>query len=50
VKTGGPSSYGELLSCTEVFRDAKQFREEASLMRSDQSVEAAPRSIHHRRR
>jgi hypothetical protein len=28
VKTGGPASYVELLSCLEVMRDAKKFREE----------------------
>jgi hypothetical protein len=27
VKTGGPPSYVELLSCLEVMRDAKKFRE-----------------------
>jgi hypothetical protein len=27
VKTGGPASYVELLSCLEVMRDAKKFRE-----------------------
>jgi hypothetical protein len=28
VKTGGPASYVELLSCLEVMRDAKKFRED----------------------
>ncbi len=50
VKTGGPSSYVELLSCIEVLRDAKQFREEDPLMRSDQPVESAPQSIGRHRR
>jgi hypothetical protein len=27
VKTGGPASYVELLSCLEIMRDAKQIRE-----------------------
>jgi hypothetical protein len=27
VKTGGPASYVELLSCLELMRDAKKFRE-----------------------
>jgi hypothetical protein len=27
VKTGGPASYVELLSCLEVMRDAKKYRE-----------------------
>src|SRR5262245_46042843 len=27
VRTGGPASYVELLSCLEVMRDAKKFRE-----------------------
>jgi hypothetical protein len=45
VKTGGPSSYVELLSCIEVLRDAKQLGEEA-----DQPVASAPQSTHRRRR
>jgi hypothetical protein len=50
VKTGGPSSYVELLSCIEVLRDAKQPGEEDSLIRSDQPVASAPQSTHRRRR
>jgi hypothetical protein len=49
VKTGGPSSYVELLSCIEVLRDAKQLREEDPLMRADQPVQSAPRSIRRHR-
>jgi hypothetical protein len=49
VKTGGPSSYVELLSCIEVLRDAKELREEDPLMRSDQPVEPARRPIRRRR-
>jgi Protein of unknown function (DUF3551) len=49
VKTGGPSSYVELLSCIEVLRDAKQIREGDPLMRSDRPVESAPQSIPRRR-
>jgi hypothetical protein len=36
VKTGGPASYVELLSCLEIMRDAKAIRESDPLMRSDQ--------------
>jgi hypothetical protein len=50
VKTGGPPSYVELLSCIEILRDAKQIREEDPLVRSGQSAEAAPPSIRRRRR
>ena len=50
VKTGGPSSYVELLSCIEVLQDAKQFRDADPFMRSDQPLESAPRSIPRRRR
>ena len=50
VKTGGASSYVELLSCIEVLQDAKQIREGDPLMRSDQSVESAPQSVRRRRR
>jgi hypothetical protein len=50
VKTGGPSSYVELLSCIEVLQDAKQIREGDPLMRSDRPVESAPQSISSRRR
>jgi hypothetical protein len=50
VKTGGPSSYVELLSCIEVLRDAKLLGEEDPLMRSDQSAASAPQSTHRRRR
>jgi hypothetical protein len=50
VKTGGPSSYVELLSCIEVLQEAKQIREADPLMRSDRPVESAPQSIPRRRR
>ena len=46
VKTGGPSSYVELLSCIEVLRDARQLGEEDPLMRSDQPAASAPQSTH----
>jgi hypothetical protein len=36
VKTGGPASYVELLSCLEVMRDAKAVRESDPLLQSDQ--------------
>jgi hypothetical protein len=36
VKTGGPASYVELLSCLEVMRDAKEFREGNPVQRQDQ--------------
>jgi hypothetical protein len=40
VKTGGPPSYVELLSCIEILRDAKQIREEDPILR-DQSAQSA---------
>ena len=43
VRTGGPGSYVELLSCIEVMRDAKELREGDPLERSDQPVQSAPR-------
>jgi hypothetical protein len=43
VKTGGPASYVELLSCLEIMRDAKEFREGDSLERPDQPVQSKPR-------
>jgi hypothetical protein len=49
VKTGGPPSYVELLSCIEILRDAKQIREEEPIVR-DQSVQSAPQSMRRRRR
>jgi hypothetical protein len=49
VKTGGPPSYVELLSCIEILRDAKQIREGEPLVH-DQSVQSAPQSIRRRRR
>jgi hypothetical protein len=45
VKTGGPASYVELLSCLEVMRDAKEFREGEPPKPSDQ---AAPLRRHRR--
>jgi hypothetical protein len=35
VKTGGPASYVELLSCLETMRDARELREGRSLAPSD---------------
>jgi hypothetical protein len=49
VKTGGPPSYVELLSCIEILRDAKQIREEEPIVR-EQSAASAPQSIRRRRR
>src|SRR5216684_4683428 len=43
VKTGGPASYVELLSCLEIMRDAKEIREGDPLIRSDQPVQSTPR-------
>ena len=37
VKTGGPASYVELLSCLEIMRDAKAIRQGDPLMPADQS-------------
>jgi hypothetical protein len=50
VKTGGPPSYVELLSCIEILRDAKQIREEDPIARSSQSAESASPSMRRRRR
>lgn len=38
VKTGGPASYVELLSCLEIMRDAKEIREGDPLIRANQPV------------
>lgn len=35
VRTGGPASYVELLSCLEIMRDAKAIRQSDPLMSSD---------------
>jgi hypothetical protein len=43
VKAGGPGSYVELLSCLEVMKDAKEFREGDSLERSDQPAQPTRR-------
>jgi len=47
VKTGGPASYVELLSCLEIMRDAKSIREGGTLQGStppgSSSDEAQPR-------
>jgi len=37
VKTGGPASYVELLSCLEIMRDAKEIRRNDSAAPSDPS-------------
>jgi hypothetical protein len=47
VKTGGPASYVELLSCLEVMRDAKELRDGDPIVRS--SDQPAP-SVRRRRR
>jgi hypothetical protein len=38
VKTGGPASYVELLSCVEILRDARNIRNADALESDDQSV------------
>jgi hypothetical protein len=43
VKTGGPASYVELLSCLEIMRDAKEFREGDPPRRPDQPAPARRR-------
>ena len=45
VKTGGPPSYVELLSCLEIMRDAKVIRESDPLMQQE-----APQPASRRRR
>jgi hypothetical protein len=42
VKTGGPASYVELLSCLEVMKDAKESRETDPLMLPEQEQPATP--------
>jgi hypothetical protein len=42
VKTGGPASYVELLSCLEVMRDAKESRESDPLMLPQREQPATP--------
>jgi hypothetical protein len=41
VKTGGPASYVELLSCLEIMRDAKQIREADQVAPADRPPTAA---------
>ena len=43
VKTGGPASYVELLSCLEIMRDAKAIRETDSGLLPDTAVKPASR-------
>lgn len=47
VKTGGPASYVELLSCLEIMRDSKAIRESDSLddagLSNSSSAQPAPR-------
>ena len=43
VKTGGPASYVELLSCLEVMRDAKEFREGNTSIPSDRPAQSTRR-------
>ncbi len=50
VKTGGPGSYVELLSCIEVMRDAKELGASDPLERPDPPVQSTPQSIPRRRR
>jgi hypothetical protein len=42
VKTGGPPSYVELLSCLEIMRDAKEIREADQLAPPPQMPAASP--------
>jgi hypothetical protein len=42
VKTGGPPSYVELLSCLEIMRDAKEIREADQLAPPPQTPAASP--------
>jgi hypothetical protein len=46
VKTGGPASYVELLSCLEIMRDAKSIRESDP----DTTLDKASAPARHRRR
>jgi hypothetical protein len=46
VKTGGPASYVELLSCLEIMRDAKEYSEDDSPKQADRP----PQSTRRRRR
>ncbi len=50
VKTGGPGSYVELLSCLEVMRDAKELGAGDPLERPDPPVQSTHQSIPRRRR
>jgi len=43
VKTGGPASYVELLSCLEIMRDSKAIRESDPLMGSDSASQPTRR-------
>jgi hypothetical protein len=42
VKTGGPPSYVELLSCVEILRDARNIRNGDALESDDQLVNPRP--------
>lgn len=50
VRTGGPASYVELLSCLEIMRDAKAIRESDPLDGPLTGQQPAPRSRKHERR
>jgi hypothetical protein len=43
VKTGGPPSYVELLSCLEIMQDAKEYGERDLPKRSDQPAQSTNR-------
>ncbi len=43
VKTAGPASYVELLSCLEIMRDAKEFRDGDSPKRPEQPPQSTRR-------
>jgi hypothetical protein len=43
VKTGGPASYVELLSCLEIMRDAKAIRQGDPLMQAEQPTQVPRR-------
>jgi hypothetical protein len=48
VTTGGPPSYVELLSCIEIYRDARNIRNADALESDNQSV--SPRRVRQGRR
>ena len=45
VSTGGPPSYVELLSCVEMTREARAFREQRATKAAEPPVVVAPRTV-----